>query len=147
MGRACSRTLSELGRPPRVFVYAGWFHRLVRPHTWQSRDGVYHADAGSPEMSGRRWAAATLRCCIGCIHFWSCFFASSVRSDQPRLPRNVASRKYWRDGVLECCASEFITPLPHNSISFSVWIFADRGVGLKRGEKPFTQGDGIRVAA
>jgi hypothetical protein len=22
--------------------------------------------------------------------------------------------KYWRDGVLECCASEFITPLLHN---------------------------------
>jgi len=50
------------------------------------------------------------------------------------------------DGVLEGCASEVITPLPHNSMSFSVWIFADRGVGLKRGEKPFTQGDGIRVA-
>jgi hypothetical protein len=50
------------------------------------------------------------------------------------------------DGVLECCASEVITPLPHNCMSFSVWIFADRGVGLKRGEKPFTQGDGIRVA-
>lgn len=52
--------------------------------------------------------------------------------------------KYWRT---ECFASEFITPFPHNSMSLSVWIFTDRGVGLKRGQKPFTQGDGIRVAA